>query len=416
MAQKKRKRRMNKRKFFFRILTFAIILYAGYQMAQNLMNPYEKYALDYGEVNVEATYTSFVMRNETLVLTQNSGEIHYFTKDGERVKRGHKVAEIVVNDQSVAATTVVNAEPLTEEKVSVSKEELELEIQTIRDEILDHIQTQNIFKINALKEELQLKLEKRDRLSKTHELVGLKSKPYTEAFVGSAQAQSGQVLDARSPESGIITFTSDGYEDVLDIEKLYDVDYYQLASQPIKVVDLKTDSVSAGAPLYKLVDNSVWYVVALIEQQDIRTYQEMITDSISVEFNGEIVRGKVFDVFETGNQSGALVIQFKNQATGFYNERKKDLKITRENYRGLKVPKDAIIVKGGTEGVYVLGVENKVEFVPVKEIGKNEEDVIVHESRFYEKVNGEVVEVNTVDQFNMIIRNPENINEGDIIY
>ncbi len=38
------------------------------------MNPYEKYALDYGEVNVESTYTSFVMRNETLVLTQNSGE------------------------------------------------------------------------------------------------------------------------------------------------------------------------------------------------------------------------------------------------------------------------------------------------------------------------------------------------------
>lgn len=418
MSRKKTKKRWNKRKFFFRLATIALVIYAAYHMVHNLMNPFEKYSLDYGDVNVEETYTSFVMRHETMVSTQNGGAINYFIQDGERVKRGHKVADITVQEQGtpVAEATVLGAEE-REAVVSVSEEMLSAEIAALRDEIIDRIQTQELFKIAALKEELLLKQEKLERLSKSNDIKGLQSKPYSETVVGTVNAINGQVLDVRSPESGIVTFTSDGYEEILNIENLYDIDYSQLASQPIQVKDLKTDYVSAGSPLYKLIDNSVWYVVALIGQEEIKPYKDMTGDAITVTFNQDKIVGEVFDVFETGNQTGALVIQLKNQATGFYSERKTELKITRENYRGLKVPKDAIIKKDGIEGVYVLGYENKVKFVPIKGIGMNDEEVIVQENNFYEKQNDDVVEVRTVQQYNIVIRNPQDsIAEGDVIY
>jgi len=386
-------------------------------MVQNFLNPYETYSLGYGEVNIESTYTSFVMRNETLISTQNGGEIRYFINEGERVKRGHKIAEIQIMDTiSPLANTSLASEPEVAGLLSVSPESVEGEIEALRDEIIHNINQHNLLKVSSLKEELVLKIEKRDRLTKTAGLNDIKVQPFTEKTIGSDSLGTGQVLDVRSLDSGIVTFTSDGYETILNVERLYDIDYYQLMGQPIIVNDLKTDQVAPNADIYKLVDNSTWYVVSIISQEEIKVYSELTGENVSVDFNNEKIIGKVYDAFETGNQSGALVIQFKNQVSGFYNERKKNLNVTRENYRGLKVPKDAIIKEAGVEGVFVVGLENKVKFVPVKSIGSNEDDVIVYENRFYENSNGEVVEIKTVDQYSIVVRNPGNVSEGEIIY
>lgn len=376
------------------------------------------YELAYDQLNVEQTYGSILFRNETIVYSNSSGNIKYSVAEGEKVKKGQKIAEIYFNAQltNEAQATVVAAE--TEETLAASEiievniEEINDSLENLLEESVSAIEEGDYLKATALKQDLILRMEKRDRLVANKSLVNNKSS-FSQQFVGSGALGEGESLSLYSPYAGIITFNVDNLEEQFTIEEIYNIDYSTVMDQGIGISSVSNNVIYKNSPVYKLVEPSTWFMVSIIQKDEINSYEK--DKVVTAQIGQELVKGVVADVFESGEE-GALVIKFTEQFPEFYKLRKVDVKIIRENYQGLKVKKSSIMTQEGQNGVLILGLDNTATFVPIKVIGYNEEDAVVADEFFYIGTGDEKKRIRTLDRFNEVILDPTRFKVGDKVY
>lgn len=375
------------------------------------------YELAYDQLNVERHYDSILFRNETIVYSTSSGNIKYFVAEGEKVKKGQKVAELYFNDQldnsnNPVAEVSEEKELAASEIIEVNIEEINKSLDALLADSISAIEEGEYIKASELKQDLILRMEKRDRLVANKSLVNNKSS-FSQQFVGNGQLGAGESLSLYSPYAGIVTFNVDNLEEQFTIEEIYNIDYSSVINQAIGLSSLSDNVIYKNSPVYKLVEPSTWFMVSVIGKEEINSYEA--DKVVTVQIGEESIKGIVADVFESGEQ-GALVVKFTEQFPSFYKLRKVDVNVVRENYQGLKVKKSSIITREEQNGVYILGVDNTATFVPIKVIGYNEEDVVVADEFFYIGTGDEKQRVRTLDRFNEVLIDPNRFKEGDKVY
>lgn len=395
------------------VVFFAVKFALGTLFKENLT-----YELAYEQLNIEKTYNTILFRNETIVYSNSSGNIKYFVSEGEKVKKGQKVAEIYFNSQisgeesGAVVTGDTESMMAPSEIIEVNIEEINQSIDQLLAESITAIDEGDYLKAASLKQDLILRLEKRNRLEANKSLVNNKSS-FSQQFVGSGDLGEGESLNLYSPYAGIVTFSVDNFEENFTIEEIYNIDYSTVMNQSIGLSAVSSDLVYKNSPVYKLVEPSTWFMVSIIEKDEINTYEK--DKVVTVNIGEAVVKGIVADVFESG-EHGALVTKFTEQFPEFYKLRKVDAVITRENYQGLKVKKSSITTKEGQNGVMILGIDNTATFVPIKVIGYNEEDAVVADEFFYIGSDDDKKRVRTLDRFNEVIIEPDRFREGDKVY
>jgi len=390
------------------IIYFAVKMVAGFIIDEQLTQ-----TVVYGQLNIENVYDGIIFRNELIINTNVEGNIRYNVADGDRIKKGLKIAEVYRDTGDTSNVQTLSEEPenfVAAQTLTISEEELDEEIEKLVNALIDARQRKDFLQVRDLKQDLDLKLDKREMLAN---MDSGSNSGFEQAFVGGGVLSEGQSISFYSPKAGIVTFASDGMESVLTLENIYKLDYDTVIKQNIDVKSLTTDYVTNGRPVYKIVDNSIWMLVALIEKDEISLYEE--GKYVRVNINDETVTGVVSKVFETG-EKGALVLKMTEQVSDFHKERIVRTKIVRENYQGLKIPSSAIVSREGIQGVYALGVDNKAVFKPVKVIGYDEESAIV-KNGFVEVVIEDTPErVRSIDVNDDILILGVNYKEGDSVY
>jgi putative membrane fusion protein len=402
------------RRFLRTVVILSIIVYFTFKMVSGfLMDEKLTETVVYGQLNIENAYDGIIFRNELIVGTNVEGNIRYNVADGDKVKKGLKIAEIYRDAGDVSGVQM--SESGTEEVVSaqmltISEEDLNVEIDKLVDALLEARRNQDFIEVHNLKQDLDLKLDKLEMLKNMESISG---SGFEEAFVGGGVLSEGQSISLYSPKAGIVTFASDGMESALTPENIFKLDYDNLLDQSIQVKSLTTNYVTNGSPIYKIVDNSVWMLVAIIEKSEIGLYDE--GKYVKVRINDEDVTGVVSKVFETG-EKGALVLKMTEQVAGFHKERIVKATIIRENYQGLKIPSSAVVNRQGLQGVFILGVDNKAMFKPVRIIGYDQEFAIV-KNGFVEVQTDEGPErVRSIDINDDVLIEGSKFNDGDLVY
>lgn len=404
----------NKLRFFSRMLfILALVYFLGLMVYKVFLKEYPLIKLEYGELNIENTVTGFVLRNETLVQSAIGGTVTYYAADGERIKKGYKIAEVTVTDKTDTAS-LISTEEITKETLKVDLESLIKEIEAIRIELLDRIAVKDYQKIPSLKKDLVLKLQKKERLESGIQMNDIKFSSFKQSLVDSNQVKIGNTLEVRSPYSGIVSFSMDGYEESLNVKNLYDLDFSKLLESDIPVQNLIKDQLKPGDYLYKLVDNTVWYVVFLIDKTELQHYG--LKNTVSITISGTTLKGTIMDTFEVG-EHGAIFLKMVNQTPDFFKLRKMEMNVVRENFKGIKVPIGAILKKNGQNGVLSVDLERKLRFIPIKEIAYDGEYAIVYDNYFIVKdETGEQKRVKTVKHDDEIILKATEYKEGDSVY
>ncbi len=182
--------------------------------------------------------------------------------------------------------------------------------------------------------------------------------------------------------------------------------------EPIKVNSLTSEFVDAGDAVYKIVDNSLWMLVALIDKDEISLYEE--GKYVNVEIAGQVSYGTVSKVFETGNK-GALVLKMTEQIPDFQKTRLTQVKITRENYQGFKVPSSSIVLRNDKQGVFIVGVDSRAVFKPVQVIGYDDKYAIVKDGFVDVMIDGQEKHVRSIEINDEVLINGNNYYEGDKI-
>ncbi|MBP5427371.1 MAG: hypothetical protein J6Y29_05740 [Clostridiales bacterium] len=214
----------------------------------------------------------------------------------------------------------------------------------------------------------------------------------------------------RVQNAGMISFCVDGFENILNMASVQNLEYDFFDKEDIKNVRRDADNIMAKAstPFAKLIKGIDAYVVVVLDEKSATKYQEGA--QVRVRFNdvNKLVPGKVV---KKNSSQGKTVVAVKVSSALQYlsSYRVCNVDLISNAHSGLKVPKKSLKDYDKESRIAKIGVikSNKVEYKYVKVLGYNNEFAIIENNPLKWDQS-----VNLYDEF---IIEPENVVEGQII-
>lgn len=414
---------MKKKQRLYRTLFFSVvILYFIYKLIFGLLiKEPDTQIVEFGELSTEKEYECLIVRNERIVKSPSEGIIKYYVEEGEKVEKNYKVSEIYTSDVSDEDREQLKKLNSRIEDIQSSKgdlfkidvDRLNIEINNIVDELRSARIQDDFTKLSDLKIKLESKIDKKRRVSgdksfsgaNLDRLQGEKNKLETRI--------KNSILQINSPESGIISYYIDGYEEILTPQNLANIKYEFIKGIESNSDKLRYDKVIFNQSIFKITDNTAWYVVIITDFEDANSFE--IGKKVSVDILESRITGKITDKIQDDTKS-FIIVRTNQYVSGFNNIRKANFKVIREHREGLKIHRDSVVERDGEMGVFLLSVNRKAIFRPIKVLGYDDDYVIVEINYFEVKEGDSSKRVRTVKLYDEVLRYGKKYKEGDIVY
>lgn len=413
MIQKKLKKKRVIRK---RILIFIIIiLIIAFSIKIIKGKSYKSYktifpTLTTYENDIDTTF--FNVLNEKVYKAEGNGIAIFNASEAQKVPVGFEIASInlmedvsTLRDELLKVQTAIkylDSGEKIEEKLNfnrdIQKDILSKKFEKVNEEINSlELGSTNSFSISELKE--YLSMDKNDLLNKQDELLEQIAK-YNISF--------------NADFTGLVSYEIDGLEDYFSSDNLdkYTYEYIDKNFKPKKNnIKLK---VTKDDPLFKLIDNFTYYVVAKISKDSlIKNYKE--GDNIKIKINNlDILNGKVIKIKKSKGRA-AIVISLDEGIGDIYNKRIHQGEIIVEKTRGYIIPKSALIERNNLLGIYVQEIKGLVKFVPVDIIKEEADKVFINRGNRQSLIEIGDKSFKTLTINDAVVLSPRTVDESRIL-
>ena len=210
---------------------------------------------------------------------------------------------------------------------------------------------------------------------------------------------------------GIVSYQIDGMEGYFTEDNLPNITREGIDSiVPAVTEDSDSETVQAGDPLFKTVDDKEWFVIFWISKEDSNKYTE--GKSVDVVFDeNHRVSAVVQDVYDQEKEY-LVVLRGTEYLDYLHNARKLHAEVVTVNQTGLLIQQGSIVTLNGKPGVYVKQINGEYEFVRVKVLSLIDENAIVSSGSFTETVDDVTNQVRTINSYDEILKNAKSIDEG----
>ncbi|SKC87326.1 HlyD family efflux transporter periplasmic adaptor subunit [Maledivibacter halophilus] len=413
-----------KRNFkLYRIIFFSIILlYFIYKAIFGLfLKTPDTEIVKFGELSTQKEYECLIVRDEEIVKSPDEGVIKYYVQEGEKVEKNYKICEIYtssVNDKdkkklSDLSSRINDIDASKGDFFETDIEKIDNEIDIIVDEIRIARVKGDFSRINDLKNNLNNKVEKKRRISGDKSFSGANLERLEGERKELESKIKSSIIEMKSSQSGVVSYYIDGYEEILTPHNILNIKYEYIKNIENASDKLKYDKVIYDQPVFKLTDNTAWYIMIMTDPKDSDSFK--LGKNVSIDISDTRIKGEIIDkAYDEGKSF--IIIKTNQYASDFNKIRKINLNIIKNQYEGLKIHRDSIIEKDGELGVYVLDINRKACFKAIKVLGYNDEYAIIQNNVFDIKDGDSVKRVYTVKLYDEILRYGKKYNEGDIIY
>jgi putative membrane fusion protein len=298
--------------------------------------------LEYGNLAISDEVTACIVRDETVYMAARTGEIRYYVGEGVKVRKDVKLLDIVGG--SVPAPAETDAEAASGESVMA---------------------------------ELQSRI-----------------------------GANGVVLNQNfAPETGVISYYIDGYESFFSSENIASLTRNAVAGAAGPVVNVTRHDgyVREGDPIYKLTDNTQWYMVFWFDKDSGAVVNYKSGGAITARMPAGDVGGKIENVVDQGD-AWMIVLGFDRYYENLAQLRSVATTVVVADYQGLLIDNESIISEEGTVGVYARQKSGDFKFVPVNVVRSDGVRSIISMSSF---TGPDGKEVGTVNIYEEILRDPE---------
>jgi putative membrane fusion protein len=200
---------------------------------------------------------------------------------------------------------------------------------------------------------------------------------------------------------GIFSTYVDGYEAVFTPANIDKLTYEKVSGMSIKGQDVSRNHAIKGEPIYKISDNSVWYLVFWIDNNDAGKYK--VDSTITVGLPDGDVKATINKIV-ADEQKFMVVLKTNRYYKSFASQRKVQANMTLVDQRGLLVTNSSLTTKDDVVGVYVKNTIDEFVFKPVRTIATDGKQTLVLEDVYYDE-EGQPVE--TVNVYDEVLKNPE---------
>ena len=350
--------------------------------------------VEYGELKVTENVTCYIVKDETLYFANAEGQIDYLYDEGTLVRGGSDV--LTISPASVSEDTALGSFG-EHASVFASGGTLLDTSSSLFSGVLGSLQTEYTAaeeaEETAEQEELQRYISRLETLEQKGEDGG-----------SGILSDLGVIPENYSiPEPGIISYQLDGYESELNPHTMTLLDRSRLEQIETSSEDVSRERTRYGEPLFKIVNNTAWYAIIWINEEDLGKYSE--GNSITLRLPDGDADGKVERVSENDGDI-MVVLKFDTYYDNIASLRKVQTEVVTSDYSGLMIRNSFIASEDGTAGVYVLDVTGDSKFVPVKVKATDGEYSLVESGYYYEydETTGESQRVDTVEPYDEIER------------
>lgn len=403
------------KRFLMTLALLAVVIYLIALGVSRVFMEAQTYKAVYGKHDVEKSSRAIVLRQETLVNAGLSGTVEWFVKEGDKVNKTQRIAAVLVSDNKLVTSEQTQAisNLKSHEMLKIDLTKVDKEIEVLRKEVYTASAASNFKRLKELQRDLMLKMDRRKKLVDSQSMLEDSVSSFKRVSLTANDAQVGKRIDLNSPETGLVTYQTDGFEDSVTLDNLYNLDYDLIFASKQTPGVWGSAQVKSGEPLVKIVDSENWYMLCMIERDDLDSYEK--NKEIGIKIDDKVYAGKVNDVFEN-NQKGVLVVKMIDQYDKFYTQRFLEVRVVSANYQGLKINKDSIITVNGVQGVYIADSDFKAIFRPVKILGYDESYAIIKPGYITVIENGSPKRIKTVDVNSSVVADPSNVRAGDTLH
>lgn len=306
---------------FLVIMFYIIICTIMYFTSKHVIG----YEVKTGSLSVSNVYEGIALRDELVITSEQAGYVNYYAREGEKAGCGNIICAL---DESGQLQDLINKSSadgessLSEQDLSEIKNEM---INFVSSFDASNFSTAYDFKFGI--EGTVLKYANQNLLTNLNEL--------------NAQYNNGMVNLVTAPESGIVLYSIDGFEEKTAEE--VDASWFD-KTQYEKTQLISNSIVDEGDALYKLTDNERWSIIIPVERE--RAEELLEAEYVRVKFlkNQYESWGRV-ELIDGQDGNTYVQLHFTNSMVTFATDRFVDVELITDTQSGLKVPNSAIIEK-----------------------------------------------------------------------
>lgn len=333
----KMKRRNSKIAGLFLILFAIYILSQGFlSLTREHVSIYEVTEKKIADDNL---VRGIIIRNEKLIKSDQEGYINYYVADGTKVGAGTKIYSIDQNGQ------------IYDQLVETGTEDIKLNSQNTSDIRSEIAAYRAAYSTSHFDETYNFKYNLDNTIS---ELTNARLLDNVTRIL-KEQGMESSFQFGSAGESGIISYTSDGNED-LDMNQITSKTFENTSDDPKQL--RKAESVKAGTPIYRLVTNESWSVVFPLSKEQFKNIQQEKTVTVTL----KKIQAKVMPQVTTFTMDGGYYarIDLKRYMIQYINNRYIDLEIKMNDEAGLKISRSSILKKNYYKipSDYVVATQN----------------------------------------------------------
>lgn len=212
--------------------------------------------------------------------------------------------------------------------------------------------------------------------------------------------------DHVSKRKGVLTYYVDGYEKYFSVANVGKLNFDKTSALEISPLNVKGDTVAKGSPVFKICDNSKWYIVFWAEQEDTAQYQ--VGKQVTVVLPKGEIPGTIVDITED-EKKWQVTVETNRYYEGFTTERIVEGAIRTVDSSGLIINNGCLTTKDDQVGAYVKKTTGDFVFVPVHVFLSDGEKSLIAENIYFDE---EGAPVNTIRVYDEVLRNPKVENSG----
>ncbi|MDE7113847.1 MAG: hypothetical protein K2O57_06650, partial [Acetatifactor sp.] len=287
-----------------------------------------RYEVKKGSLATNNIYRGVVIRDETVVNTTSAGYVNYYANEGERVAAYDLV--YIVDETGRLSEELGNAN-MGENTLS-DKELLEFRSELVNfSHGFDGHEFSAVYDFkNSLKGTVQ-------KLANANMLESVDR-------IGSGSGVANIVSRCYAPQTGVVSYWVDGYEDMTAGEVTEEV-FDKKAYEERKTQLLGNELLAAGDAAYKLSTSENWSVVIPIEDAE-RGAELEEEGYVKVRFlKNQYESWGATKLLNNGDGKHYLQLSFTNSMITFVNDRFLEIELLLNNDTGLKIPKSDIVDK-----------------------------------------------------------------------
>ena len=340
------------------IITAFVIFFYGYRY---LRIPVNTMTARITQIEDVISADAFISRQEVVYNAQNAGTMYSYVTEGARVSKNMCIATVYRGDVDNELIQELNnidkkIKELEDEK---KKSELfvsgnssaESKLENIKKNIIDAVINNDIGKMKQYKSEIN-HIYNKDSSTSEDTLTELsRMKRQIEMQLG------GDKGDIYSTMSGVFSRNVDGMENVLSPENIMSFTVNDFNSLVNPGDDTKlSNKVSSGEAICKVVDNHVWYAIAVMPIE--RAEEIKNKKNLLIRFDalpGTEVSAEVCYISSEIENEGVAVVILESQRylEGVYGIRAGEMDIVVNRYTGFEVPVHSIRIVDGKKGVVI---------------------------------------------------------------